>query len=87
MQAKRWWAGAFVVLAVAGLALSQRPDPERPPERGLFRPAAPAAQITASGKFLYVLRGEEILQFDATSLELVKKVRLPAQERPQPPRE
>lgn len=35
-------------------------------------------QMTASGKFVYLLRGDEILQFEATTLEFIKKVKVPA---------
>jgi hypothetical protein len=54
---------------------------ERPP---MFPPmmAASGIQMAASGKFVYILRGDEILQFEATSLEFVKKVKLPQPERP-----
>jgi hypothetical protein len=74
----------------------ERPEPPRPPERpeppqpprGEGREQAPRAmvgggiQMTASGKFVYILRGDEILQFEATTLEFVKKIKLPPPERP-----
>jgi hypothetical protein len=71
------------------------PEPPRPPrddnrEQPPMRPgeAMPRVmmgggiQMTASGKFVYILRGDEILQFEATSLEFIKKIKLPAPERP-----
>lgn len=79
----------------------QPPDPPEPPEvpRGGQREQPPmrpqegmqrgmgggGVQMTASGKFVYILRGDEILQFDGTSLEFIKKVKLPPAERPQRP--
>lgn len=53
-------------------------------------PAGGGMQLSASGKFVYVLRGNEILQFNAESMEFVKKVNVPPPERrdpPPPPRE
>lgn len=78
------------------------PEPPRPPrgegrdQPGPMRGGEPmpgrgmmiggGTQMSASGKFLYILRGDEILQFEATSLEFIKRVRLPAQERERPNR-
>ena len=73
----------------------ERPEPPEPPAppRGEGREMPPMArlmqgggiQMTASGKFVYILRGDEILQFEATSLEFIKKIKLPPPERPKRP--
>lgn len=42
-------------------------------------------QITATGKFVYILRGNEILQFHAESMEFIKKATVPPPERRDPP--
>lgn len=64
-------------------------DPPPPPPPGNDPPQRPGRmmgpprmdQMSATGKFVYVLRGDELMQFDATSLAFVKKVRLPQPER------
>lgn len=48
-------------------------------------PVASPMQLSASGKFVYILRGNEILQFHAETMEFVKKVNVPPPERPNPP--
>jgi hypothetical protein len=73
--------------------IAQEPTPKvrvQPP-RGEGRPgmAGPmtggSPQITATGKFVYILRGNEILQFQAESMDFVKKVNVPPPERRDPP--
>ena len=89
-------AGAPVVAAIQP---PEPPEPPRPPrgdnrEQPGQRPgeAMPrvmvgggGAQMTASGKFVYILRGDEIMQFEGTTLEFIKKVKLPPPERQQRP--
>ena len=78
-------APAFEKPQIAGQR-PEPPEPPPPPREGREMPLPPGlngnVQITASGKFVYVLRGDEILQFEATSLEFVKKIKLPP---PEPP--
>lgn len=74
-----------------------RPERRRPievapqPPRGEGRPGMGGmmmggpAQITATGKFVYILRGNEILQFQAETLDFIKKATVPPPERRDPP--
>jgi hypothetical protein len=61
--------------------------PRRPRDEDFRRPMnAPRPDggtlMYATDKYVYVLRGDELMQFDANGLNLLKKVRLPAPERP-----
>lgn len=68
----------------------RNPEEAQQPPRGEGQPGRPGmggmmmgpTQISATGKFVYVMRGNEILQFHAESLEFIKKVTMPAPERP-----
>lgn len=69
----------------------RNPDDAPQPPRGEGQPGRPGMmgmgpmQITSSGKFVYILRGNEILQFHFETLELIKKVTIPAPDRQPPP--
>ncbi len=47
-------------------------------------PATPPTSITVNDRFVYVLRGERLFQFDATTLRLVNQTMLPAGDPPLP---
>lgn len=51
-----------------------RVDHPRPPLHRWFM--GKDAQITSSGKFVYVLSTDTIFQFDGTTMEFIKKVKL-----------
>lgn len=78
---------ALVTIGVIG---AQEPQRRRNPDQAPQPPGADRRfggvgmgpmQLSATGKFVYVLRGNEILQFNAESMEFVKKVMVPPPER------
>lgn len=62
-------------------------QPFGPPMGGPMMGGGPGAGLTATDKFVYVLRGNTLLQFSADGLKQTAKAELPRPEPPKPPRQ
>jgi hypothetical protein len=77
---------ALVVLVVAAIAYAQvgpriRAEDNPKPPPGLLLPPPPVIML-ADGGFLYILRGDQLIKIEESTLEAKKVMRLP---RPEPP--
>ena len=62
----------------------EQPGPARPGDAPMRVLAGGGIQMTCNEKYVYILRGEELFQYDATTLEPIKKVKIPPPDRQQP---